>query len=278
MNKIYRRLGEGIAQTAGGYLSINGGLTVGNLFGSVINFFVGFTKARSLGFFRLFSLKKGLLVSLFKRYSHFPKYALASNVFSNLCAVIPFAIISNQFDTYHTGIFGLSRMLIFTPISIISISIGQVLFQRFTSKNQRGESVLRDVLIVSGFLALSAAIITLLVFPWSNEIISFLFGKEWSQSGKLFSIMLIGFIFQFSVSPVSVALVVYEKLNIQTVWQTFYLLALASLFLFAYSYLDRFVWRMVIVDSVCYLLYFGFIVFVAYKAHLKIISVNQKKI
>jgi len=181
-------------------------------------------------------------------------------VFSSICAVIPFTIISNQFDTYQTGLFGLSRMLVFTPITIIALSFGQVLFQKFTFMNRKGKPLLREVVKVFGFLFLFAVLISLIIFPWSQEIVSFLFGDNWNQSGTLFSIMLIGFIFQFSVSPISVVLVVLEKLKHQTVWQIIYFLSLSSLFLFNHSSLESFVWKMVFVDSLCYLLYFVIII------------------
>jgi len=268
VNKIYRRFGEGIVQSIIGYNGFSGGLVVGNVAGSFINAIVGFIKASKMSFFKLFRVNYTNLFELFKRYSHFPKYALASNVFSSLCAIIPFSIISMQFDTYHTGLYGLSRMLLFTPISIISISLGQVLLQRFAEKKSENKTILKEVLIITGSLLITTTIISIIISPWSDELITFLFGEKWINSGPLFSIMLISFVFQFSVSPVSVSLIVYEKLNLQTIWQTIYMISLAALFFFKYNSLEDFLWIMVTIDSICYILYLGLIYYIISKTYI----------
>jgi len=254
-NKIARRGIEGTTQVTFGYLKYSYGLVIGDLFGNLLNFIVGFTQL----FRQKFSLKfisKGNLLYVFKRYIEFPKYNLIPGLLNTLSTALPFLIINKFYGGATTGYFGLSKMVLAIPVALISTAVSQVLFQRITEKRNSGISIKQDIYRIVLYLG-CLGIAGILVFSlWGVELLTFLFDETWRRSGEFIQIIVFASMINFVVSPLSIIFVALEKIKIQAIWQTGYFLLIICLFLFKHLDIVDFLYVYVAIDGLSYIAYF----------------------
>lgn len=262
INKVLRRFSEGIVQVLIGFGGKSYGLLWGDLFGNFTNALVGVFQVKRLGLFNDFPKDLSHLKQVALRYSNFPLHGLLPNLLNTFCTSLPIFYVSSFFDPHTTGQFGLARMLIAIPQAIVATSISQVLFQRFSQKISKGDTIIRDLrnaaLMLLGFSVIGVA----LFFPWTRQLVTFLFGNQWLEASVLFRIMLLGFIFQFTVSPLSVALMATERIDLQAIWQVLYFVSIASLAFVNWSTnVNRFVLVLTVIDVISYSIYFLIIMY-----------------
>lgn len=119
-----------------------------------------------------------------ERYRNFPLFALPKSLVNTFSSNLPVLLLTPVFGLKEMGFFGMAITLSFTPISLISRSLYQVLYQKTTMQVQRGERI-KPFFMRFMYLTLSVVLpsFTLLycILPWLTQ---WLLGAEWYITGE----------------------------------------------------------------------------------------------
>ena len=168
------------------------------------------------------SINKLKILAVGRKYKHFPKETIVSSLFNSLYNNGKFIIFSFFMLPSTIGQLYLTFRVLVIPVSIISTSIADVLFEKtaYWRNNALTKlevyNKLRYVLLV--LMAISIIPSILLGF-YGQEIICFLFDEKWQQAGKFASILALSLFFQFSISPFCRVFYVYRLNRLYLFWE-----------------------------------------------------------
>lgn len=145
------------------------------------------------------------MARLAKEYDRFPKYSSLEAFANNAAIQIPVLIIAGAALGPEAGYLALAMRVMQAPMGLIGGAIGQVFFSRAPEemRNRRLGEFTADT--IAGLLKSGVGP---LIFAGCLAPVLFgpVFGAEWARAGVLVAWMTPWFIFQFIVSPVSMAL------------------------------------------------------------------------
>nr|WP_275660897.1 oligosaccharide flippase family protein [Vibrio brasiliensis] len=165
----------------------------------------------------------------------FPKWVAPSEIMNRLAYYFPTLIIDKFFGPGSAGQYSLTLRVCFSPISLITSSVGQVFQSHLAQHNREGKE--RQGLLTKSFImktiVLSSAI-TLIFYFIVPILVGLVFGNEWSEAifyiktlSPLFGLMAV-------VTPLTTAFHVYRK-NVDVMVQQGMLLVI-SLFSFGIAW------------------------------------------
>lgn len=196
---------------------------------------------------------------LSRLYDRFPKYSMIE-AFANIAAIqVPVLIIAGSSLGPEAGHLALAMRVMQVPMGLIGGAIGQVYLSRAPEEYRAGNlsSFSFDILgglLKSGvgplaFAGIAAPLLFVLVF-----------GQNWERAGELVSWMSPWFIFQFIVSPISMALHVTGNQRVALIIQVFGFLLRAGLVILAVMLYRTLVAEIYAVTGVIfYIIYFGIV-------------------
>jgi len=159
-------------------------------------------------------------------YRDFPQYSILSTLFVTLSKQLPFFLFPLLFidgDTIN-GFFSKAEQLLLAPISLISMSIGSVFFERASQASRRGDAFLaketRDTFHRLCVLGLPSLIIGLFIGP---TLYQWLLGPEWKVSGEYARWLSPYLYVLFLMTPLSCLVDIRRTLR-SFLWITFFLL------------------------------------------------------
>ena len=156
-------------------------------------------------------IKKDIIKVLAKKYSDFPKYSVISALLDTASLQAPLLMISMLFaSTTLVGYYSFANRMLQLPLVFIGSSVAQVFYQKF-SQFQKDPYKQKELLFSTWKkLFLIGVIPFSVIFFFGEEIFSFIFSNNWSEAGKIASI-LSPFIFaMFISSPTSTAYIVFN--------------------------------------------------------------------
>jgi O-antigen/teichoic acid export membrane protein len=230
VNKIVRRTSEGTGQSSAGLWGLESGLPWGHLLGNISFNLTGIYQLRRTGFFS-YAFDFSVLKDMISRFSNFPKYQASSHLLNMLSLMLPVVIVNILYSQEITGYLDLTRQVMAIPLALISTSVSQVLIQDVSEKKHQGLSIkkrIANTLLTLITLTLPGIFIILM---WGEGLFSFVFGSQWSLSGKIAQILVFAYAIKFIVSPLSAVLTALEKLKTLAIWRTTYFIAILCLFL-----------------------------------------------
>lgn len=242
-NKIIRRGSESVFQIVLGILNKNIGLIIGDIVGQLLLIF------RSVIYLRkhrlVFSKYSGSSKQLVMRYKSFPLTNSIPSLLNAFSRLLPVIIISRFFSAEVTGFFDLSRVVLAIPLSLVTVSLNQVLVKQFAEKRNKKQSVKNEALGVFLLLTTLAILFAFIIKLWGGELFAFVFGEGWKNSGVFAEILVWAFAIKFIISPFNACFTAFEKIEIGSVWQTIYFVMIMSLLFVSmpdiYSFLQLYV-------------------------------------
>ena len=221
-NKVFRRSFEGAFQLGcSKFYNFSGLLIVGDIIGNMANLFIGLFQLRKLSL-GLRSINLESIKKVAKDQIEFPKFNTIPTLLNSIGLFIPVIIINKFFSEGDTGQLDLSRQVLAIPLSLISMSLAQVITQKAAESKNENRSIKKEVnQIIIGLVG--AVIVGVIVMElFSVEIFSFVFGPQWSMAGEITQVLLFSYAIKFVVSPLSSLLTVFKKLKLMAVWQFVY--------------------------------------------------------
>ena len=238
INKLIRRLVEGVFHLFFGLFFTKFGLFIGSFFGFL-----------SAGIHVLVKLKIRKLLSLdqyfsaLKEYKTFIFYSVFPSLLNIVSLFIPLFIFNGKFDDFFTGQFDLTRQVLGIPLVIISGTISQVLVSNVTNKYHHKKKftdlLLRALLIGVVF----SVILVLFMSVFGVDLIILIFGNKWRLASELSQILIWGYAMKFISTCFYNVLIPINKVRVLGWWQIVNFLI--SLVLFVPSFTNN-------VNSFCY--------------------------
>ncbi len=195
--------------------TINSGLKVGLgslgltqwglIAASIIGQFVGVLSVfiKKNNFEKLFRFEKLRMLQVAKRQADFPKYTLPHSFVNTLAGSMPILILAAYFNMAEVGIFALAITIGLKPITIITGSINQILFQK-TSQNKVEEINSFPILLAFCRKTLLIAVPTFIIaYLFLPPTVKWLFGEEWIKAGEYIQLMLPWFLAVLMASSLS---------------------------------------------------------------------------
>jgi O-antigen/teichoic acid export membrane protein len=151
------------------------------------------------------SLSKLKFVSMqktFWRFDRFPKFSILTDIATNAGLHLPIIIVATLVSPVEAGFLFLAMRVIGTPISIASVSVGQIYLSKLNSIEAQKKTKLYTRLICKNiihFLLLPLAFVAI----FSSELFAFVFGNQWQTASELILLMLPWYVFQSLASPIS---------------------------------------------------------------------------
>lgn len=200
------QLGAGYAGYATG-----GSLIAAGVFGSALSSLVlGGQIWRDDGHFIRHSISWSRITAGLKRYSKYPLYDTWASLFNTIASELPTLLLSAFFSASIVGYYALAERLMNLPMSLIGRSVAQVFFQRASVAMHEGK--LADVTEKTFSYLVKLSIVPILTMTLiSKDVILFVFGQEWQESGVYLQIMSLWMVFWFISSPLTALFDVMQK-------------------------------------------------------------------
>lgn len=149
------------------------------------------------------------------RYIRFPKFDVVAAIVNSASIELPNLLLAALFSPAVAGLYLLADKALGAPASLLSQSIGQVLYARSRDAVRQG-SIARLTLSVLLGLAAAAALPTLLLFLKGEAIFVLVFGEAWREAGRYAGWLILGVTAQLLFSSVSLVLTATEgqKINL----------------------------------------------------------------
>jgi O-antigen/teichoic acid export membrane protein len=226
-----RNLMQGIGQvTTQVGLGIAGARPVGLLLGSALGRLAGSGgMLGSQGLFRQRPPHPRDIVLAIRRFRRFPLVSSWSKLLNTAGLQVPFLVISAAYGDARAGLLGLAVRIIGGPSGVL----GQAVYQAFNGESS--ERLRRTQGGLAAFTRLSVRRLFLLAAGPAVLIVAFgpitfgwVFGPEWTESGRFAQLLAIVYLAEFAVTPISNLLRMLERQGTQLAWDAGRLLLTAG--------------------------------------------------
>ncbi|MCO5064444.1 MAG: oligosaccharide flippase family protein [Rhizobiaceae bacterium] len=179
--------------------------------------------------------RRARMLSLARRYSRFPKFDVAAATLDAVSVQLPNLLLALLFTPAIAGFYMVGERVLGVPLSLLSQSIGQVLYSHSRNAVEGGQiSVLATRVLM--FLAALLALPTLLMFLAGEPIFEFVFGDAWREAGMFASWLMVGLFGQVLFSSISLVLMATSAQNINFMIHAVMLVLKGAALLLGYVY------------------------------------------
>jgi len=128
-------------------------------------------------------------------------------------------LIVALYGTFEAGLYALTVRVLATPVGIVADAVSQYFEGIFADRVRTGSRQLSSLILsISGRLLIVSTVPALVIAIIGPTVFSIIFGEEWRLSGFFAQIIVVFYVAQFVVSPISRTLLVLEKQFTQLVW------------------------------------------------------------
>lgn len=196
-----------------GYINFSGGLILASVSGSLIALIYNILHKRT-DLIHLFRFNKKRMLKVGFEQKNFPLFTLPHAVINYLGGNLPILLLAPFFPSSLIGYFGLTMAIAFTPITLLTSAMYQVLFQHLNEKRLHKDPIypfIKQYLTKIVFLFLPFFV---LLFFFAPMIIHVLLGSKWIEVGNYIVILLPWFFLTLITSPLSFISALFQKQKI----------------------------------------------------------------
>lgn len=259
-----------------GYLSwdyFSNGLVIGSLLGWFFLLFYSIYQARKNGF-----TWKGLDLETIKsqliQYKDYPLFNAFPAVLNSIGSQMGVYIFTFYFTGEITGYYSFSKQYLFVPLTIVGISLSQVYFQRISEKFKAKESIIKELRYLLLFLFIIGVIVILVVQLFVVNGFILIFGNKWEPSAIMAKYLILYFVIQFIVSPLSTVLHALKEIKLASIFPFIYVTSMCLLVFAPKLSLSSFLPYYVLAEGIPYLLYLGIIIYAVNKYEKALVKNN----
>lgn len=255
LNKIYRRLSEGLINLSFGVKGIYYGLIAGDIFGNIVNVVSGLNRLKNYRPILKYVSKKRMFY-VAKRFSDMPKYNLLPQLLNSMCIFLPAIFINKLYSSQIAGYFNLTMLVLNIPIVLIGNSISEVLTQRLSEKRNKKLTVKREIKKIVKVLAIVSLLMIIIITISGSWLFTFVFGSQWQISGQYAKIFVWASAFRLVASPLNIIFVIFEKVKAFAFWQICYFIFTLFLVFFGFLSFEHFLILISLINAVFYTIVF----------------------
>lgn len=241
-----------------GVLQFPGGLLAAYIVGWLAGNIAGFRQALCSGFMPASISAAGLKANAL-RYQDLPKYSALPALLDGASLALPMLLINTFFSGAAAGFFALTRQVILGPLSLVSSSVSQVLFQHVVEQKNKGLPLHGVITTMMWRLAAAAALMAFITLMIAPAFFALVFGEKWRAAGEYARILACAYGIRFIASPLSVVFLALERIKLGSVWQIIYFLMLLPLFFLRHIPIEQFLLVYAGLEVAVYLVYMAMI-------------------
>ena len=229
--KLWQGLGNVVTQLVLGLAGVG---TLGLLTGDAVGRGAGITRlARDVpGLLQRPDLRA--LLDAARRYRKFPIWSTGSTFINRFGLQLPQLFMATAFGPREAGWYLLTQRVLGTPTSLVGQAVAQVFLNRIAEiRREQPQRAPAFYLGIVGRMALMGGLPILVLGVVLGGTFGWLFGEEWKMAGRMVQILAPMFATQWTFSPTSQILVVFERQELQLVWDVLRLVLLGSALAYA---------------------------------------------
>jgi O-antigen/teichoic acid export membrane protein len=189
-----------------------------------------------------------------RKHQNFWRYSLPSCLLNAMAAQLPLFLIGIKHGVLAAGLFALTQRVLGAPISLLAASVLDVFKRQSVHEYQTIGNCRRAYRYTFKALLLLGLGPSLVLFLYSPQLFSWVFGPAWRPAGELARILAPLYFLNFIASPLSYVFLVVGKQKIELIWQVALFLMTLAVFM-APASLDQSVLWYTIGYSLLYLVY-----------------------
>jgi lipopolysaccharide exporter len=147
-------------------------------------------------------------------FSDYPKYRMSSDLINEASIQAPVYILKTFFNNAVTGLYTFPQKILYQPSKFVSQAVADVFFNKASRMNSRNKDLSEITYSTFKSLMLMGVIPYMIIFLWGPGLFSFIFSKEWMESGRIASILCPWMFLVFVGSPVSGIFLVDNRLRL----------------------------------------------------------------
>jgi O-antigen/teichoic acid export membrane protein len=192
-----------------------GANTYGLIFGQLALFLITFIIYLPKKLKSLFQFNFGEMKEMLIKYKNFPLWGTPAALINTLGFALPVMILNFYADRETVGFYGNAVKVIFTPLTVLSMSFSQVFFEHISRiKHQVYEANNYVIYTLKRIIGI-AIFPTLFVVFFGKPVFAWLFDQQWEMSGYFAQITMVYFFVIYLTSPFAAAFTIYDKLKSQ---------------------------------------------------------------
>lgn len=185
---------------------------------------------------RFRSIRAGQIIRIrhmASRHSRFPKFDVAAAFVDTLSVQLPNLLLAALFSPMMAGHYLLAERILGTPLSLLSQSIGQVLYAQSRQAMEEGRMAALTKRVLLGLCALIIVPVGVIA-PAGEILFGLIFGEEWRIAGQFASWLVVGLGAQCLFSSVSLVLMATNGQHVNLILHLCMLLAKGAALLYGY--------------------------------------------
>ncbi|MFS0703560.1 lipopolysaccharide biosynthesis protein [Cellulomonas sp. 179-A 9B4 NHS] len=159
------------------------------------------------------------LATAARRYRRFPLVNTWSRLVNSLGLQMPVILLISAYGDVLIGFYALTLRVLASPVGIVVDATSQYFEATFSERIRRQSGGLAPLLTrFAGRMALIGIVPTVLVLVASPVLFGTIFGDEWRESGVYAQIVVLTYLAQFAIVPISRTLTLLERQVAQLAW------------------------------------------------------------
>jgi O-antigen/teichoic acid export membrane protein len=158
-------------------------------------------------------------ITIFKKYKDFIFYQYPSNFIGNFAALYPMRFFSSNFGNVKLGTYNMNERILGIPLNFLAAPITTIYFRTASQQKNQLDQLARFTYRLIKNIMLVAIIPIIVLALWGEELFGFVLGNQWSAAGKMASVLVIQYVFNFCSNSISYCRVALnrQKLNLWVV-------------------------------------------------------------
>ena len=179
--------------------------------------------------------------TVFKKYKNFILYQYPSNFIGSFATQYPTRFFSANYGNEKLGNYNMNERILGIPLHFLAAPITIIYFRTASQQQDQRDELARFTYRLIKNIMLVAIIPIVVLALWGEKLFGFALGNQWSAAGKLASVLVIQYVYDFCSSSISYCRVALnrQKLNLWVVIIRL-ILAVASLYIGMYIFEDLF--------------------------------------
>ncbi|MEE9351023.1 MAG: oligosaccharide flippase family protein [Thiotrichaceae bacterium] len=194
-------------------------------------------------------------------YKDYPLFSGSMSIFDGLSLALPTFFLAAGYPEAIVGYYALVMRILYSPLTFLSTSVGQVNLKKVVDLVHAKRSVLPYLHKVTLALIAISAIPTLLLLFFGPQIFTFIFGKDWLAAGEYAQILAPALVVRFTASTLSSTLGATQHPRLSGLWKVVAFVGTFSvLWIFSGNVsAQQMLKYLVITDIILYLFYYTLI-------------------
>lgn len=194
-------------------------------------------------------------ILVFKKYKDFVIYQYPSNFIGTFAIQLPTRFLSANYGNDKLGIYNMNERIFGIPLQLLATPITTVYFRTASKLQDQTDDLARLTFKLIRNIMLVSIVPIVIIALFGEELFSFALGSQWATAGKLASVLVVQYVFDFCSNSISYCRVALnrQKLNLWIVIIRL-IIVVSSLYIGMYIYND--VFSVVVLYSISMTLYY----------------------